>query len=145
MNPAWLYGEVGNDRLNAGNGGSLLIGGDGNDQLLGGGGRDVMIGGKGADSLVGNSDDDILIAGYTDEDSRASAGHDDFWCQVLHEWISSDSFAQRVQTLHPLLFPLAHDDHFADVVDFLNGAAGNDWLIFMSGEDNVAGQAESTN
>src|SRR5437016_13462411 len=89
-NPVWLYGEAGNDRLNAGNGGSLLIGGDGNDQLIGGGGRDVMIGGEGADSLVGNSDDDLLIAGYTDEDSRASAGHDDFWCQVLHEWNSSD-------------------------------------------------------
>ena len=46
-NPCWLYGDAGNDRLNAGNGGSLLIGGDGNDQLIGGSGRDVMIGGAG--------------------------------------------------------------------------------------------------
>ncbi len=145
LNPAWLYGEAGNDRLNAGNGGSLLIGGDGNDQLLGGGGRDVMIGGEGADNLVGNSDDDILIAGLTEEDSRTSAGHDEFWCQVLHEWNSGDSFALRVQTLHPVLFPVVHDDHFADAVDFLNGAAGDDWLLFTSGEDKVAGQAEATN
>src|SRR5207248_5196936 len=92
VNPAWLYGDAGNDRLNAGNGGSLLIGGDGNDQLLGGGGRDVMIGGEGADSLVGNSDDDILIAGLTDEDSRSGLNHDEFWCQLLHEWNSTDSF-----------------------------------------------------
>ena len=61
-NPCWLYGDVGNDRLNAGNDGSLLIGGDGNDQLIGGSGRDVMIGGAGADNLMGNSDDDILVA-----------------------------------------------------------------------------------
>jgi hypothetical protein len=30
-------------------------------------------------------------------------------------------------------------------VDFLNGASGNDWLIFITGEDQVAGQAEATN
>ena len=34
-NPCWLYGDAGNDRLNAGSGGSLLVGGDGNDQLIG--------------------------------------------------------------------------------------------------------------
>ena len=47
-NPAWLYGDAGNDRLNAGSGGGLLIGGDGNDQRIGGFGRDVMISGAGA-------------------------------------------------------------------------------------------------
>ncbi len=36
-NVVWLYGDAGNDRLNAGNGGSLLIGGDGDDILIGGG------------------------------------------------------------------------------------------------------------
>jgi autotransporter-associated beta strand protein len=144
-NPVWLYGDAGNDRLNAGNGGSLLIGGDGNDQLLGGGGRDVMIGGEGADHLVGNSDDDILVAGFTVQDSRSSLGHDDFWCQVLDEWNSGDSFASRVQNLHPVLMSVVHDDDFIDAVDFLNGSAGNDWLIFRNGEDKVAGQAEATN
>jgi Ca2+-binding RTX toxin-like protein len=143
-NSAWLYGEAGNDRLNAGNGGSLLIGGAGNDQLLGGGGRDVMIGGEGADNLVGNSDDDILIAGLTDKDSRSSSGHEDFWCDLLHEWNSEDSFALRVQTLRPTLLPAVYDDLCADAVDFLNGASGNDWLLFMNGEDKIAGQAEAT-
>src|SRR5205807_8634418 len=72
-NPVWLYGDAGNDRLNAGNGGSLLIGGDGDDQLLGGNGRDLMIGGEGADRLVGNSGDDILIAGLTTQDGRTTS------------------------------------------------------------------------
>src|SRR4029453_6973413 len=67
-NPAWLYGDAGNDRLNAGNSGSLLIGGDGDDRLSGGSGRDVLIGGQGADNLLGNSADDILVASSTTKD-----------------------------------------------------------------------------
>src|SRR5262249_5048889 len=95
----WLYGDAGNDRLNAGNGGSLLSGGDGNDELLGGSGRDVMIGGEGADQLIGNSNDDILVAGYTTKDDRAIADHEAFWCAVLREWNSCNSFATRVRNL----------------------------------------------
>jgi Ca2+-binding RTX toxin-like protein len=144
-NPAWLYGDAGNDRLNAGNGGSLEIGGDGNDELLGGSGRDVMVGGEGADHLVGNSDDDILVAGLTLQDSRLSPGHDEFWCEVLHEWTSPDSFNSRVQTLRAILYPLVYDDQYVDAIDVLNGSAGSDWLIFRNGEDKVTGQVEAAN
>lgn len=155
-NPAWLYGEAGNDRLNNGNGGGLLIGGDGNDQLLGGTGRDVMIGGEGADSLNGNSGDDILIAGFTLLDSRTAAGHEQFWSNVLKEWTSGNDFATRVQNLRngnggsahnagALLLPNVRDDLSANAVDFLNGAAGDDWLLFLSGEDKISGQLEQAN
>jgi Ca2+-binding RTX toxin-like protein len=148
-NPAWLYGDAGNDRLNAGNGGSLEIGGDGNDQLLGGGGRDVMIGGNDADSLIGNSDDDILVGGLTIYDSRSSAGHEEFWCNILHEWNSTNLFITRVQNLRDgtgglrhngdsFLLPSVRDDLASDAVDFLNGTAGDDWLIFLTMEDKVA-------
>jgi hypothetical protein len=136
----WLYGEAGDDRLNAGAGGSLLIGGDGNDQLLGGNGRDVMIGGQGADRLIGNANDDILIAGFTTKDERDSASHEEFWCEVLHEWNRADSFTTRVSNLSTTLLPVVRDDYFADEIDFLNGGAGDDWLIFNSGEDKVTGQ-----
>ncbi|OHB74745.1 MAG: hypothetical protein A2W31_18145 [Planctomycetes bacterium RBG_16_64_10] len=147
-NMVWLYGDAGNDRLNAGNGGSLLIGGDGNDQLLGGGDRDVMIGGNGADSLVGNSNDDILVAGFTTMDSRSVAGHEEFWCHVLKEWNSGNDFATRVQNLRggaSGLLPKVVDDVFADDIDFLNGSAGNDWLLLRAGEDRLAGQTEAVN
>ena len=151
--PAWLYGEAGNDRLNAGNGGGLLIGGDGNDELLGGNGRDVMVGGQGADKLTGNAADDILIAGLTRHDDRALADHEAFWQAVLAEWNSQRTFAARVVNLKsggaaysgPLLLPDVVDDCFGDEVDVLNGAAGNDWLIFLLGEDKVNGQAEAAN
>jgi Ca2+-binding RTX toxin-like protein len=128
----------------------LLFGGDGDDQLLGGGGRDVMIGGEGADSLVGNSDDDILVAGFTTKDSRSTPGHDHFWCHITEEWNSSKTFAARVQTLQtgvggPALLPHVVDDYMADSIDFLNGSAGNDWIISKAGEDKVAGQTEASN
>ena len=144
---AWLYGEAGNDRLNAGNRGSLLIGGDDNDQLLGGGGRDILIGGNGADHLIGNAGDDILVAGFTLKDDRASASHVAFWCSVLAEWNSSNVFAKRVQNLKKAggLMPQVVDDCFGDAIDFLNGGAGDDWVIFAVGEDKVVGQAEAAN
>jgi hypothetical protein len=140
-NVVWLYGDAGNDRLNAGNGGSLLIGGEGDDQLLGGNGRDVMIGGHGADHLIGNSNDDILVGGATTNDARTSAGHDEFWRNVLAEWTSANSFADRVQNLSDgtgdnphnlgsLLLPSVVDGLLSgDDSDMLNGAAGDDWLI----------------
>lgn len=155
-NQVWLYGDAGNDRLNAGNGGSLLIGGDGNDQLTGGNGRDVMIGGQGEDKLIGNSGDDILVSGFTIRDDRTTAGHEEFWCDILTEWSSTNSFAARVQNLRDgsggnahngasLLIPAVRDDNSADQVDLLDGGAGNDWLIFMASEDRVVGQVEATN
>jgi uncharacterized delta-60 repeat protein len=155
-NPGWLYGDAGNDKLNAGNGGSLLIGGDGNDDLKGGNGRDIMIGGQGADKILGNSNDDILVAGLTTKDDRASTNHDKFWCDVLAEWTSNNSFAKRVQNLRngaggnahngsSFLLPNVVDDTFADQIDFLNGSSGDDWLIFLAGEDKVVGQTEAAN
>ncbi|HMC12390.1 MAG TPA: hypothetical protein VKH44_13915, partial [Pirellulaceae bacterium] len=157
--PAWLYGEAGNDRLNAGNGGSLLIGGEGNDRLLGGGGRDVMIGGNGADSLIGNNSDDILVAGFTTMDDRSTAGHEEFWGDVIAEWNSSRTFNERVNNLRDgtgsaipsnngsflKLNVTVLDDMFGDEIDFLNGAAGEDWLIFSMVEDKVSGQVEASN
>jgi hypothetical protein len=94
-----LYGDAENDRLNAGNGGSVLIGDDGTDQLLGGCGRDIMIGGERADRLVGNSNEDILVAGYTTKDDRSAAGHDKFWRALVGEWNGGNTFAARVQNL----------------------------------------------
>ena len=144
-NPAWLYGEGGDDHLNNGNGGGLLIGGLGDDELKGGSGRDVMIGGEGADHLIGNSEDDILVAGLTTQDERSSAGHEEFWCELLQEWNSSATFNARVQTLRPILMPVVQDDMSIDAIDFLNGSSGNDWLIFLAGEDKVTGQTEASN
>jgi len=61
---AWRFGDAGNDRLDAGNGSSVLGGGIADDLLIGGFGRDLLEGGLGADRLIGNGGDDLLIGGY---------------------------------------------------------------------------------
>jgi Ca2+-binding RTX toxin-like protein len=158
-NSVWLYGEAGDDRLNAGNvaqHGNLLIGGDGNDQLLGGNGRDVMIGGQGADKLIGNAEDDILIAGFTTKDRPTDTGSEEFWCDVMVEWSSGNTFQNRIHNLKNdgqstqaahngtsyLNSSTLRDDTSVDQIDMLNGTSGNDWYIFQFGEDKIV--AEST-
>jgi hypothetical protein len=138
--PTWLFGEGGNDRLNAGAAGSVQVGGSGNDDLLGGQGRDVMIGGLGADHIVGNAGDDILIAGRTDFDQSLSS-----LCKIVDEWERSDaSFATRVGHLEGTIAGglngsiflnamTVHDDGAIDQIDVLVGSAGNDWYIYDLG------------
>jgi hypothetical protein len=153
-NPAWVYGEAGNDRLLSGRGASLLIGGDGNDELHGGGGRDILIGGFGADRIKGNAGDDILVAGGTWFDDRGFGWHEVFWQNLLREWNSGNSFKVRVQNLRDgsggnafnygsSLTANYVDDLVTDDIDFLNGASGYDWFIFRPGQDKVAGKIEA--
>lgn len=154
-NSVWLYGDEGDDRLNAGNvspGGNLLFGGDGNDDLLGGNGRDILIGGQGADKITANADDDILIAGLTTHDVRNSVAHEEFWCNVLHEWTELDPFATRVNRLRigsghtgANLLASVLDDNSVNQIDQLQGSSGNDWFLLKSGEDKITGQTEATN
>ncbi len=158
LNSVWAYGDAGHDRIFGGGGASLLIGGDGNDQLTGGSGRDILIGGQGADKLVGNSNDDVLIAGYTTKDDRMIYGVEEFWCQVMQEWNSTNSFADRLANLRgagtqkaiahngtSYLLPVVNDDTSADEIDKLQGSSGNDWFIYRAGEDKVVGQIEAAN
>jgi autotransporter-associated beta strand protein/VCBS repeat-containing protein len=157
-NAVWLYGETGNDRLNAGNVSpfaNLLIGGSGNDDLTGGAGRDVMIGGQGADKLIGNASDDILVAGYTIYDDPTAFGHGNYWCGITHEWASSNTFLNRVHNLKNdgisteanhsggayLNATTLRDDNSQDQIDILNGSAGNDWYLYEKGEDKIVGES----
>lgn len=159
-NSMWFYGEAGNDTLDVGNvasNGNLLIGGDGNDDLKGGNGRDVMIGGQGADKLVGNADDDILVAGYTIYDNPTAAGHGNFWCGIMHEWSSTNTFLNRIHNLKNdgqstqaghnagayFNSTTLRDDNSTDEIDMLNGSSGNDWYLYEKGEDKVVGESST--
>lgn len=89
-----VAGGSGNDVLTGNWLANILIGNGGNDRLLGGHGRDILIGGDGADILNGGADDDILISGSTSYDALFAD------LNVLKtEWLSSDSYAARVENL----------------------------------------------
>jgi hypothetical protein len=92
-----------------------------------------MIGGNGADSMIGNSGDDILIAGFTNLDERSASGHETYFCGIMYEWNSSNAFMTRVNNLRN--DSMIQDDDDRDAIDFLNGSAGNGWLIFTKNED----------
>jgi hypothetical protein len=140
-NPAWLYGDDGNDRLNLGNGGGIAFGGNGNDELLGGNSRDVLVGGDGVDRLVGNSGDDILIASMSIYDDRfVSLEHEAAWCAIYHEWTRTDhTYRERVANISDGSGTAIRDNGpfflnqttvFDDAdEDTLTGAAASDWFF----------------
>ncbi|NJO41951.1 MAG: DUF4347 domain-containing protein [Cyanobacteria bacterium RU_5_0] len=62
-----LYGQGGNDWLDAGRNNDWLDGGDGDDSLIGGKGRDRLLGGDGNDTLLGGKGKDVLMGGIGDD------------------------------------------------------------------------------
>ncbi len=138
-----LYGDGGNDQLNAGKKASTLIGGDGDDMLVGGSSNDILIGGRGADRIVGNGGDDLLIGGYTAYDNTDAA-----WKSLMTIWGSSESTANRMARLQDASNPyyLSPVDQgiskprtvFSDnAVDKLTGSSGVDLFFAELGDDAV--------
>src|SRR5262245_5958783 len=86
--PAFLFGDGGNDTLDASgsSANNVLEGGAGNDTLRGGSGRDLLIGGLGADILHGGGGDNILIGGTTNYNGNLSALN-----AVMAEWGRTDA------------------------------------------------------
>jgi uncharacterized protein (TIGR03118 family) len=120
-------GGAGNDHLTGGGGSNVLLGGPGNDTLTGGSRRDILIGGTGPDTLIGGGDQDIVIGG-TQSATTTPAG----LLQVLGEWNSSDTYANRVAAIRagtggvPALDAITvTDDRLADT---LTGGSGRDWF-----------------
>ena len=87
-----LRGFGDNDHLHGDAGDDVLDGGDGADVLVGDGGRDILIGGQGLDSLFGGQHDDILIGGSTNLSDQELI-------LIRSEWISSRTYAQRLENL----------------------------------------------
>ncbi len=129
--PSILFGDEGNDHLNAGKHSAIVLGGDGDDMLIGGMGNDILIGGEGADRIVGNNNDDILIAGYTAYDADEAA------LKALSAiWNTGASYASRVaavqDTSNPYYFKtdgLTQTVFSDDDVDQLTGSSGSDLFL----------------
>jgi len=136
--PTLQDGGAGNDLLQGGDSGNILIGGPGDDTLTGGLGRDILIGGTGADRLQGLEGDDLLIGGNTDFDANETALK-----AILAEWSRTDSdYLTRVHHLDGSLagglngpyFLNATTVHDNGAADRLFGGNGQDWFLIGSND-----------
>ncbi|HND52199.1 MAG TPA: hypothetical protein PLV92_07375, partial [Pirellulaceae bacterium] len=71
-----VFGGAGDDTLQGNLGADRLIGGSGNDQILGGAGDDSLFGGTGRDSIWGGTENDWLFGGVDDDALFGDAGAD---------------------------------------------------------------------
>ncbi len=134
-----LDGGADSDVIFGGRGNNILLGGTGNDTLIGGNARDILVGGTGRDVLLGRGGDDLIIGGSTAHDVSAAA-----LLQILAEWTSGDSYAERIDKLRtgagglPILDATTVLDDA--VRDILIGEAGLDWF-FAGPADLLAGRS----
>jgi hypothetical protein len=145
--PALIDGGAGNDHLNGGRGGNVLLGRAGDDHLLGGSADDVLIGGDGIDRLVGNNGNDILIGGsvgYELGGDDAILANQASLMSILAEWNSGRSLAVRQANINgtgvgPRLNGTNFLQHGVNVFDDgdedkVTGSAGPDWYFLFAGD-----------
>ena len=114
-----VYGNIGNDVLNAANAENEIIlhGGNGDDTLIGGAGDDILTGDDGEDILQGNIGNDTLFGGAGNDTIFAGDGND-----VLIGGIGDD---------------ILHGGYGSDVYVFERGD-GNDQVIESTPPDLLA-------
>lgn len=138
-----LFGGIGNDRLNGGNGHNILVGGEGNDSLNGGNDNDILIGGTGKDQLNAGAGLDILIGGSTSVDSDAAA-----LATIMTTWSSTSTgtYASQIAALTGpgtglrLGGATVTDDAARDT---LTGSAHLDWFLTLDTLDKLPGKHKS--
>ncbi|RYH14259.1 MAG: calcium-binding protein [Alphaproteobacteria bacterium] len=110
-----LFGNEGNDRLQAGDGQDWVFGGAGHDRLLLGGGNNIGFGGDGNDTIQGADDDDWIDAGSGNDLVQVGGGRN---------------------TLR-----MGGAGHAGDGNDLYVGGAGADWYLLDGafGSDRIVG------
>jgi len=128
-----LYGGMGNDSLQSGNGNSILLGGDGDDTLQSGNGRDILIGGPGRDTLTAGNGEDILIAGSS-YDARTPANLQALLCAIQREWLRTDiGYQARINHL------TGATPGGLNGTNYLKGAAPGQTVFDDSSQDRLTG------
>ncbi|MFO0811447.1 MAG: calcium-binding protein [Gemmataceae bacterium] len=139
-----LDGFWGDDRLDGNDGNDNVYGGEGNDRMWGGPGNDYMDGYWGNDTIDANSGNDTVYAGegndlvYGGEDNDliyGYTGNDTLYGGTGNDTLYGDA------GFDSLYGEAGNDGLFAGIGDgreVLNGGAGDDRFLVLSGED-VAG------
>lgn len=148
-----LYGEAGDDTIEAGNGDDTVYGGIGGDSIIGEGGNDTLYGGDGDDTIDGGYGDDTIYgdnvygeSGNTGDDILSGGNGDDLiYGNDGNDTLNGNGDNDRLyggngnDTLNG---NSGSDQLFGqDGVDTLNGNNGNDYLYGGAGGDELNGDA----
>ncbi len=126
---AALFGEGGNDFVNATNSADTVSGGDGNDQLnglngndtlTGDAGNDQLNGGAGVDTLNGGDGDDILDGGIGADIMIGGLGNDTYFVNLATDTVTETSNQGTDTVNSAIAWTLAQ--HFENLT--LTGGAG---------------------
>ena len=134
-----VFGQGGNDTINAGANHDVVTAGDGNDTVHGDGGNDTVLGNAGADSIFGDAGDDTLEAGTENDFVYGGIGRD------LVKGQEGNDYMEGNAGIDTLLGGTGHDsilggssgaDDLAaglDEGDSIVGAAGDDIILGDNG------------
>lgn len=128
-----MTGGAGNDRLEAGPSGSILLGAGGNDMLVGSPERDSLDGEEGDDTLTGREGNDYLAGGGGADDLGGGAGADE-----ANYTAKAESLRLSIGDGADDGAPGEGDDIHGDV-EALAGGGGNDVLIGSAGANRLIG------
>jgi Ca2+-binding RTX toxin-like protein len=140
-----VFGDAGNDVINAGSGNDRAYGGTGDDLLYGGSGNDQLFGGEDNDRLEGQSGNDILRGENGNDALYGSAGFDIMYGDAGDDYLNGGNDADRMYggTGNDSLRGGNQDDwlYGGDGVDDIRGGNHNDKLVGGAGIDKLRGES----
>lgn len=121
----FLYGEAGNDIIDAGGAEDYVYGGTGNDTIYGGTGFDTIYGGQAADYIAGGGGNDLIYAGLAFDTVLAGIGNDVIYGEAGFDF---------------LIGAIGNDTIYGgDGLDRMHGGEGADVLIGGADRDIMSG------
>lgn len=135
-----IYGDSGDDYIDAGYGNDTIVGGLGNDTLRGNKGNDVIYGGAGEDNIIGGDGNDRIYGGMGNDTIDGSVSHDIIYGEqgddILIDYAGSNILygGEGNDTITIVASPA-----YVGESNILDGGEGDDILTANYGDDRLYG------